>query len=276
MKSTVPSPVVPCSSPFSVNNSELEQFFTGISSRMGAYNISRTPVAKSELEDFFATVSHKVELAEVQQRNLDKIQATGFNVFDLIEPDENKLSDIIADLLDPKGGHGQGDLFIRLLFKQLGLEPDAKLTENARVQREAPTYGIMKYRRRIDVLIEAGAWVAIENKVDSGEQTDQVKDYLEHLKHCTLGRPVQSALIYLTRNGNPPESVPLLSRKKYEENGKLFCWSYQRELRTWLESCRADCKAEKICHFLSDFISYIESSMKRDTDNIQEEEDNER
>jgi hypothetical protein len=32
--------------------------------------------------------------------------ATGFNVFHLIEPDENKLSDILAGLLDPKGSHG--------------------------------------------------------------------------------------------------------------------------------------------------------------------------
>src|SRR5207237_4404982 len=121
-------------------------------------------------EHFFDTINHRVELAEAQQRRIDKRRATGFNVFHLIEPDENKLSDILADLLDPKGGHGQGDLFLRLLFKQLGLGSNPKLTKNATVQREAPTHGILKYRRRIDVFVEAAALLVIENKLDSLEQ----------------------------------------------------------------------------------------------------------
>ena len=159
-------------------------------------------MAKPELEHFFAAVNHAVERAEAQQRRIDKRLATGFNVFHLIEPDENKLSDILADLLDPKGDHGQGDLFLRLIFKQLGLGAHAKLTKNATVQREAPTHGIQKYRRRMDVFVEAGALLAIENKLDSPEQRDQVKDYLEHLQQCARGR--QTRLIYLTPDGRPP------------------------------------------------------------------------
>ena len=170
-----------------------------------AHGSSRPLVARPELEHFFASVNHRVELAETQQRRIDKRRATGFNVFHLIEPDENKLSDILADLLDPKGDHGQGDLFLRLLFKQLGLGSDAKLTKNATVQREAPTHGILKYRRRMDVFVEAGALLVIENKLDSLEQRDQVKDYLEHLQRCTRGRRDQ---IDLPHAGRQTARVP--------------------------------------------------------------------
>ena len=103
----------------------LKQFFSYIGSKMAP---QRPVVDQSVLEQFFANINHKVELAETQQRLIDKQQATKFNVFELIEPDENKLSDILADLLDPKGSHGQGDLFLRLLFKQLGTVSYTHLT----------------------------------------------------------------------------------------------------------------------------------------------------
>ena len=129
----VPAPVAsptvvkldPTSQPMSsshqpVNRSELERFFADIGSRVLlpqtdlAHSSSRPPVDQRELERFFADVNYRVHLAETLQCQLDVRLATGFNVFDLIEPDENKLSDVLAGLLNPKGAHGQGDLFLRL------------------------------------------------------------------------------------------------------------------------------------------------------------------
>jgi hypothetical protein len=260
-----------------MNMSELERFFANFRSRMelAKTNLPDAPshllVAQPELEQFFTAVSHRVEL----QRRLDKQKATRFNVFDLIEPDENKLSDVLARLLDPKGDHGQGDLFLRLLFKQLGLGSDTKLTKAVRVKREAPTHGILKYRRRMDVFVEAGVLLAIENKVDSLEQKDQVKNYLEHLRYCAKGSGKQSILIYLTPNGRWPECRDLAQSEESEAGGSLRCWSYQVELLEWLEACCEKCEARKIRDFLSNFIAYIESALKRELENNQEKEDNE-
>jgi hypothetical protein len=276
---TIPLPVARGSARKLVNRSQLDQFFAGIGSLMklvqtnSSHGSRRPPVCKPDLEHFFASVSHRVELAETQQRRIDKRLATGFNVFHLIDPDENKLSEILARLLDPKGGHGQGDLFLRLLFKQLGLGSDAKLTKNATVQREAPTHGIQKYRRRMDVFVEAGALLAIENKLDSPEQRDQVKDYLEHLQQCAKGR--QTRLIYLTPDRRPPVSLHSSVIEQQQAVGKLHCWSYQDELGAWLESCRRECEAQKIRYFLSDFIDYIESMLKRESENNLETESDE-
>ena len=189
-----------------VNQTELKKFFADIGSRTAQDGASSQLQDWKHLKRFFSAVGSRVAIAEKKQRQRDRKEATRFNVFDLIDPDENKLSDVLADLLDPKGNHGQGDLFLRLLFKQLDLGSDAKLTKDATVHREAPTHGILKYLRRIDVLVEAGMLLAIENKVDSTEQPEQVKDYLDHLRYCTSSsRP--SMLIYLTPDGRPPESI---------------------------------------------------------------------
>ena len=188
-----------------VNRPQLQQFFRWhrLSNGTGANECNSWLITlygdRPELAHFFVSVRHRVEMAEAQQRHIDKRRATGFNVFHPIEPDENKLSDILADPLDPKGDHGQGDLFLRLLFKELGLGSDAKLTKNATVLREAPTHGILKYRRRMDVFVEARAWLVIENKLDSLEQRDQVKDYLEHLQQCCPRPPDQIDLPHARR-----------------------------------------------------------------------------
>ena len=234
----------------------------------------RPPVDPRELERFFADVSYRVRLAERLQCQLDVRLATRFNVFDLIEPDENKLSDVLACLLNPKGAHGQGDLFLRMLFRRVGLGSDARLTKDGTVQREAPTDRILKYRRRMDVFVQAGALLAIENKVDSLEQPEQVKDYLAHLDNCTRGGRVQSTLIYLTPDGRSPESLSPAALKQYQASGRLHCWGYQNELRAWLEDCRRDCEAQRIRDFLSDFLAYIESDLKRESEDNQEKQAN--
>src|SRR3989442_9263400 len=139
MKTTSP---VACRQP--VNQLELTRFFTGVGARLRQRHVELAP-SHSEVKRFFSRIRHTVG---PQQRLLDRKQATRFNVFDFIEPDENRLSDVLAWLLDPQESHGQGDLFLRLIFRQLRLSYNAKLTGDAKVRREVPTHGIEKYRRR--------------------------------------------------------------------------------------------------------------------------------
>ena len=127
----------------------------------------------------------------------------------------------------------------------------------------------------LDVLVDADAMVAIENKVDSAEQTDQVKDYLEHLAYCTKGDNRRGVLVYLTPNGRNPESLSVRKRAEHVEGGRLCCWSYQTELREWLESCIRACEAERIRHFLGDFVRYIETDLKREPEPEEIEDDDE-
>jgi hypothetical protein len=160
-----------------------------------------------------------MELAE----QLDRTEASGFNVFDLIRPDENRLSDVLALLLDPRGAHGQGDLFLRLLIEKLDAGLSNTQTKHAKVQREAPTLRIDNNRRRMDVLVDADDLVVVENKVNAAEQPEQVKDYLEHLRRCIQGRSVGGTLIYLTPGGSVPGSISLEVVKQKVADNRLRC-----------------------------------------------------
>ena len=101
-----------------------------------------------------------------------------FNVFKLLgrETDEvHTHSAILADLLNPRGSHGQGVAFASKFkpFEQLGLDGD-KL-KKARVQAE-----VAKSIGRIDILIETDQWcIVIENKIYADDQPRQMERYHE-------------------------------------------------------------------------------------------------
>lgn len=223
---------------------------------------------KSELDQFFVDVGCRLEKAEREQNWIDRQEATHFNVFDLIDPDENQLSDILADLLNPKGKHGQEDTFLNLLLSRLKVNEKDIQTKNATVQREAPTYTIQNNLRRLDILVETSVILVIENKLDSPEQPNQIKEYLEYLKHRTKDQTLPTALIYLTPDGRSPNSLKEI--KPYPKN--LHCWNYHKELRNWLVECQQQCAALKICYFLANFIDYIDTAMNRKPINQPEEE----
>jgi hypothetical protein len=183
---------------------------------------------------------------------------------------------VLAFLLNPKETHGQSDLFLRRMFSQLGLVADAKHTQHATVRREAATDRILNSCRRMDILVEAGALLAIENKIDSAEQQKQVKDYLEHLDQCIHDGSVRAALIYLSPNGRPPESVSQSEIETLTATGKLHCWSYHDQLRQWLDRCQQACAAPRIRAFLTDLMAYIEAQYQREPVNRHEIDDYEK
>ncbi len=244
-----------------IDPTALNRFFTDAGARLAAEEALKE-VKPEELIRFFSQARHQLELAEKQ----DRTEASGFNVFDLIRPDENRISDVLALLLNPRGAHGQGDLFLRLLIKKLNTGLNLKDTKHAKVWREASTHKIDNSRRRIDVLVDAGDLVAIENKVNADEEPGQIKDYLEHLRLWTEGRSVRSTLIYLTPGGRLPDSLQRENLDREVADNRLRCWSYGRHLCTWLEMCRRQCEAPRFRDFLSDFIHYIQLKIERDSE----------
>lgn len=249
------------------NQSELNHFFTDVGTRL--HQVDDAPanaVSRIQLANFFRVVGHSLAASEKARLRHDKKLATGFNVFHFIEPDENRVSDVLAFLLNPKDTHGQGDLFLRLMFGQLGLVADAKHTQHAKVRREATTDRILNSRRRMDILVEAGAVLAIEIKIDSSEQPEQVKDYLDQLDRCSCSGngSVRVALIYLSPNGRPPESIRQSEIELLTASGRLHCWSYHDQLRQWLDQCHQACAAPRIRAFLADLMVYIEAQYQRE------------
>src|SRR5438067_1440936 len=134
-----------------------------------------THADEHQWQSFFTAARISLDAAESADRELRLKVGSAFNVFDWIRPKENDLSDILRDLLDPQGSHGQGRIFLHLALSELfKLPSDTKPAEFTRptVIREAPTYD----GRRID-LIDAGSRLlslAIENKPWAEEGKDQL------------------------------------------------------------------------------------------------------
>lgn len=208
-----------------------------------------------ELEHFFRGLDVRLKILRKHQREFDRYLASDLNIFSLLGADENRLSDVLADLLDPAGTHGQGRLFLVAFIGHFDLA-DWKypFSDDVRVHRERTTTHIIANRRRVDIEItfrERSA-IAIENKPWAGDQVNQIPDYLQHLHNKYHERYV---LIYLSGSGSQPDInecpamlIPKLRIKTY------------RDLRDWLGICQKECESDKVRWLLSDFISYIDEN----------------
>lgn len=255
----------PSESERAIEADALERFFRDIS-----VSVDGEAPSLAALSTFFDGVGAAVRAEAKCRLAAERVEANRFNVLDLLQPDENGLSDLIADLISPVGRHGQGDAFLRCFLAALGLGP-MLTTAPVRVLREVPTHGIELFRRRIDIVVETDALILIENKVDAAEQHDQIKDYLRHLDYCSRAFGRVGRLVFLTPNGRRPVSAA--AGQPLDE--RVICWSYEYDLRRWLERCREVCQADKIRHFLGDFVTYIDTRLKRETiaDDLEQEDE---
>jgi len=133
----------------------------------------------ASISEFFHQLAFKIEIAKGTQKQLDLYLATGMNIVrDYVDPDENRISDIFADLLNPKGPHGQGAAFLELFLKQVGLSVMAADAEIAKIREHTTSSG-----RRIDLFLPfaRGPALGIENKPFAADQINQVNDYCEYL-----------------------------------------------------------------------------------------------
>ncbi len=124
---------------------------------------------------------------------------------------EEVHSDVLAWLLNPKGNHLMGDYFLRCLLRETNAATDEQLRDtdwsNTIVQRE--WHHVVEGRvGRLDILIvsqEAQILCAIENKVLSGEHSDQLTRYRKALKG-QYGTYTRSH-VFLTPQGTVPEQA---------------------------------------------------------------------
>jgi hypothetical protein len=158
-------------------------------------------------------------------------EAPDFRAISLLSPDENGLSDIIAELLDPRASHGQDETFLSLFSSRcgsVGKYPKDRVT----VHRESCTIYIANQRRRMDILIDGGKWgIGIENKPWAGEQKDQLQDYADDLER-RFGE--NFLLIRLTGRDVDATSMDAERQKKLSAQGKFASWRYSTALLAWL------------------------------------------
>ena len=192
-----------------------------------------------------------------KKRHLDHLFSTDFNVFKVFSCHEKNLSAVIANLLNPSGSHGKGRIFLDAFLTRI--ERYDLLTQEPRaVTCEAPTDCIENSNRRIDILVAFENFgLGIENKkTDDGDQEQQIKDYIEHLKKKYKEK---YCLVYITPEGGDPSaiSMPPHLRNRRKEEGKLICVSYRHDILEWVRECYQLCESDKVRWFLRDFMDYV-------------------
>jgi hypothetical protein len=201
---------------------------------------------KEDLNRTVDDISFRLNLIKDIKKETNLYLSNNFNVFKYIPRLENILSNILADLLETDGSHGQGDIFQKLFLQLIAV--DEFKNEIYSVRRESLT----DEKRRIDILMESPKYlIGIENKPweSSGEQENQIEDYIKYLNR----QQKKSILIFLTYDGREPTSLV----DKTGLGKTIFNFSYSKEIILWLESCYKESKSEKMRIFLSDLKSII-------------------
>ncbi|MDQ1267469.1 MAG: hypothetical protein QG560_112 [Campylobacterota bacterium] len=199
------------------------------------------------------------KVGDIVKRYEDEDQKTGrrFNVYSIagIERDEVKThSAMIAELLNPKGSHGQDNLFLKLFLERFFEKSEIENTNKAQVYVET-SYG---NNGRVDIeIILNDHYIIIENKVDAGDQPEQLKRYSDIAENVKKYAKDKYSLLYLTKYGREPseeslksntsndsiKKVPngtsedLVTWKKGDECIDLRLISYREDIRNWLEEC---------------------------------------
>lgn len=199
-------------------------------------------------------MSEKVEQLLRQVQTIDdaykivkKNTGEDFNLFQILgmETAEVKThSKFLAELLNPKGSHLQGDIFLKLFVEYLNkdicedgnilLDEKSKInlnSEKSNVQIEKHIGRITESEGgRIDITIvdSENKLICIENKIYAGEQDKQLlryKNFGDKFTECHL--------LFLTLYGNRCSTLK-------EEDGIAYSISYKKHIVEWLELCKKE------------------------------------
>lgn len=175
-----------------------------------------------------------------------KVKGEDFNIFSItkIERYENNThSAMFAELLNPKGSHHQGDLFLKeflkIVFSKISLSDDDQdhskeiqdYIKNVQITTEHPV-GVIDDKSetggRIDILLYSNKKrFIIENKIDAADQYKQI------IRYCNF-KEKDDSVIYLTKFGTKPS---VESAGNLKEGVDYFNLSYSKDIINWLEVC---------------------------------------
>lgn len=145
-----------------------------------------------------------------------------FNIFNILGlyNREVKHSAFIAEMLNPKGSHQQGDSYLQLFYQRIGLEYKGRVS----VFTE---YSFANGRIDIYVKAEEDSYksIIIENKIEAGDQNKQLWRYRQF--------DPKAKLLYLTLNGKNASSASVYKLKDFEYQTV----SYEFLIVSWLEDC---------------------------------------
>ena len=203
--------------------------------------ITQDEITQEQYQKFFDEFEkvYKEYENKVKERRARGIH--DYNVFDVLETKEVKHSKFIASLLDPKGLHYQGDLFLREFINACGISDFGLDTSNAQVFREY---------ENIDIYITDGnKHIIIENKLWTSDHDEQIARYIQAIvdEQDEQDEIYERILVlYLTPFDDEIKSLGGIDEVgkdylKLGQNQVAFRHiSYKNEILNWLNAIKAE------------------------------------
>ena len=189
--------------------------------------------------------------------------APDFRLLEFLRNDENALSTYLSLLLDPKGAHGQSDLYLR---KFLNLFEDQQFLPKATEYKSGHTEFRLPSGRRIDIYLRFNSGgFAVENKPWATDQDEQLLDYATY-----LGRQHANWLLIYLSNGDISErSLPRNTPEAL--SSRIVAFDFFR-LKDWLEDCARHTRAGSVRLFIEALAQFVDQHINGELhlDNPQE------
>lgn len=188
-------------------------------------------------------VSQKIK----EQRKEKFERGESFNIFNdlgFMSDEVHLHSMFLANLLNPKGSHGQRGKFLEAFLKMLQKSFPAISADSLELDTPIASVEVEKYigrqtdseGGRIDIYLTDGKHsIIIENKIYAGDQHHQMLRYWNY-GMSQKGNDTEKSfvLIYLTLDGCSPSKDSL--GEDLKEND-IVCLSYKSDIRGWLDRC---------------------------------------
>ena len=188
-------------------------------------------------------ISQKIK----EQRQEKFERGENFNIFNdlgFMSDEVHLHSMFLANLLSPKGSHGQRGKFLEAFLKMLQKSFPAISADSLELDTAIASVEVEKYigrqtdseGDRIDIYLSDGKHsIIIENKIYAGDQYHQMLRYWNYglaQKGDDTGKSL--VLIYLTLDGCSPSKESLGEMTGADE---IVCLSYNSDIRGWLDRC---------------------------------------
>ena len=188
-------------------------------------------------------VSRKIK----EQRKEKFERGENYNIFNdlgFMSDEVHLHSMFLANLLNPKGSHGQRGKFLEAFLKMLQKSFPAISADSLVLDTAITSVKVEEYigrqtdseGGRIDIYLTDGKHsIIIENKIYAGDQHHQMLRYWNYgMSQKGDDTEKSFVLIYLTLDGCSPSKDSL--GEDLKEND-IVCLSYKSDIRGWLDRC---------------------------------------
>lgn len=187
-------------------------------------------------------------------------EAPDFNLFSILRVERREVTThtpFLSNLLNPAGSHAQGELFLRLFWERLELRAQSEPLVQVPALVAGGSWNVHAERVMelgnfdIHLLCRAmGFQMVVENKIDAGDQFDQLPRYWEQMEKARAYP--NRLLVYLTKDARRPQN--------YEGTLPPFVnLTYREDIAAMLAKAIAGGIAPRLRFTLEQYLDIIES-----------------